>query len=214
MRGQMMAMPLTIHSLIDHGARYHGNTEIVSVETDGTKTKTNWKGISDRARQLGSALTKLGLFKGDRVATIAWNNARHLECYFGISCGGMVCHTINPRLFPEQLVYIINHAEDRVIFFDKTFLPIIEGIREKLTTVDTFVLMSARDEKAARKIPGLIFYEDFLATGTKTPIGWMSTRMTHPAFAIPPAPQATPRVFFIHTALRCCIPWARPFPIR
>ena len=165
MRGQMMAMPLTIHSLIDHGARYHGNTEIVSVETDGTKTKTNWKGISDRARQLGSALTKLGLFQGDRVATIAWNNARHLECYFGISCGGMVCHTINPRLFPEQLVYIINHAEDRVIFFDKTFLPIIEGIREKLTTVDTFVLMSARDEKAASKIPGLIFYEDFLATG-------------------------------------------------
>ncbi|MBC7152329.1 MAG: long-chain-fatty-acid--CoA ligase [Rhizobium sp.] len=165
MRGQMMVMPLTIHSLIDHGARYHGETEIVSVETDGSKTKTTWKGVSDRARRLSSALAKLGLFKGDRVATIAWNNARHLECYFGISCGGMVCHTINPRLFPEQLVYIINHAEDRVILFDKTFLPIVEGIMGKLTTVDTFVLMSGRDEMAASKIPGLVFYEDFLATG-------------------------------------------------
>jgi len=165
MRGQMMVMPLTIHSLIDHGARYHGDTEIVSVETDGSKTRTTWKGVSDRARRLSSALAKLGLFKGDRVATIAWNNARHLECYFGISCGGMVCHTINPRLFPEQLVYIINHAEDRVIFFDKTFLPIVEGIMGKLTTVDTFVLMSGRDEMAASKIPGLVFYEDFLATG-------------------------------------------------
>ncbi|MGC8204115.1 long-chain fatty acid--CoA ligase, partial [Aliiroseovarius sp. PTFE2010] len=165
MRGQMMAMPLTIHSLIDHGARYHGDTEIVSVETDGTKTRTTWKGISDRSRQLGSALAKSGLHKGDRVATIAWNNARHLECYFGISCSGMVCHTINPRLFPEQLVYIINHAEDRVIFFDKTFLPIIAGIRDKLKTVDTFVLMSERDDSAAEKIPGLVFYEEFLATG-------------------------------------------------
>ena len=118
-----MAMPLTIHSLIDHGARYHGDTEIVSVETDGTKTKMTWKGISDRARQLSSALAKLGLFKGDRVATIAWNNSRHLECYFGISCGGMVCHTINPRLFPEQLIYIINHAEDRSSFLTKLSCP-------------------------------------------------------------------------------------------
>ncbi len=165
MRGQMMAMPLTIHSLIDHGARYHGGTEIVSVETDGSKARTTWKGISDRARRLSSALAKLGLFKGDRVGTIAWNNTRHLECYFGISCGGLVCHTINPRLFQEQLVYIINHAEDRVILFDKTFLPIVEAIMGKLTTVDTFVLMSARDEAAASKIPGLVFYEDFLATG-------------------------------------------------
>jgi fatty-acyl-CoA synthase len=165
MRGQMMVMPLTIHSLIDHGARYHGDTEIVSVETDGSKTRTTWKGISDRSRRLSSALAKLGLFKGDRVATIAWNNARHLECYFGISCGGLVCHTINPRLFQEQLVYIINHAEDRVIFFDKTFLPVVEAIMGKLKTVDTFVLMSERDDAAASKIPGLVFYEDFLATG-------------------------------------------------
>ncbi|MDF1873877.1 long-chain fatty acid--CoA ligase [Vannielia sp.] len=177
MHGQMMEMPLTIHSLIDHGARYHGDTAIVSVETDGSKTKTTWKGISDRARQLGSALAKLGLFKGDRVATIAWNNARHLECYFGISCGGMVCHTINPRLFPEQLVYIINHAEDRVIFFDKTFLPIIEAIREKLTTVDTFVLMSERDDEAANKVPGLVFYEDFLTTGDEN-ADWVDVEET------------------------------------
>ena len=165
MLGQMMRMPLTIHSLIDHGARYHGDTEIVSIETDGTTRRSNWRTVSERSRQLSSALGRMGIARGDRCATIAWNNTRHLECYFGISCGGMVCHTINPRLFPEQLIYIINHAEDRVIFFDKTFLPIIAKLREQLKPVEAFVLLSGRDEEATAQVPGLLFYEDFIATG-------------------------------------------------
>lgn len=165
MLGQMMRMPLTIHSLIDHGARYHGDTEIVSIETDGTTSRSNWRTVSERSRQLSSALGRMGIARGDRCATIAWNNARHLECYFGISCGGMVCHTINPRLFPEQLIYIINHAEDRVIFFDKTFLPIIAQLREHLKPVEAFVLLSGRDEEATAQVPGLLFYEDFITTG-------------------------------------------------
>ncbi|MBC9883716.1 long-chain fatty acid--CoA ligase [Bradyrhizobium sp. INPA01-394B] len=165
MLGQMMRMPLTIHSLIAHGARYHGDTEIVSIETDGTTRRSNWRTVSERSRQLSSALGRMGIVRGDRCATIAWNNARHLECYFGISCGGMVCHTINPRLFPEQLIYIINHAEDRVVFFDKTFLPIIAKLREHLKSVEAFVLLSGRDEEAAAQVPGLLFYEDFIATG-------------------------------------------------
>lgn len=164
MLGQMMHIPLTIHSLIDHAARYHGDTEVVSVETDGTMQRTNWQETCARSRRLSSALRLLGLARGDRCATLAWNNARHLQCYFGISGSGMVCHTINPRLPPEQLVYIINHAQDRIIFFDKTFLPLIVGLKDQLSTVRHFVLMSDRDEEA-EKLPGLLFYEDILATG-------------------------------------------------
>ncbi|MGE0531672.1 MAG: long-chain fatty acid--CoA ligase [Hyphomonadaceae bacterium] len=164
MLGQMMHMPLTINSLIDHGARYHGETEVVSVETDGTTRRTNWREICVRSRRLSSALRMLKLARGDRCATLAWNNARHLECYFGISCSGMICHTINPRLPPEQLVYVINHAQDQIIFFDKTFLPLIVRLKDQLSTVRHLVLMSGWDEEA-EKLPGLLFYEDVLATG-------------------------------------------------
>tara|TARA_R110002126_G_C10488881_1_gene503072 strand:- start:137 stop:1759 length:1623 start_codon:yes stop_codon:yes gene_type:complete len=165
MIGQMMQMPLTISSLIDHGARYHSDTEIISIETDKTKTRNSWTSIAKRSRRLSSALSKMGIRHGDRCATIAWNNARHLECYFGISGGGMVCHTINPRLFAEQLVYVINHAEDKVIFVDKTFLSIVAKLREHLTTVEVFVLLSAHDEEAAAQVPGLVFYDDLIAQG-------------------------------------------------
>ncbi len=165
MLGRMMFMPLTIQSLIDHAARYHHETEIVSVETDGAKTRTNWRDVAARARRLNDALRRRGLAKGDRCGTIAWNNARHLECYFGISGAGMICHTINPRLFPEQLAYIINHAGDRVIFCDKTFLPVLAGLRGRLPGVEAFILLSGPDEEAARTLPGLLFYEEFIAAG-------------------------------------------------
>ncbi len=165
MLGRMMSMPLTIQSLIDHAARYHHETEIFSVETDGARTRTNWRNVAARARRLNDALRRHGLAKGDRCATIAWNNARHLECYFGISGAGMICHTLNPRLFPEQLAYIINHARDRIIFCDRTFLPVIAGLRDKLPGVEAFVLLSGADEEMTQTLPGLIFYEDFIASG-------------------------------------------------
>ncbi len=165
MLGQMMTQPLLISSLIDHAARYHGETEITSVETDGTVTRTNWSEVARHARQLASALTKLGLAPQDRVGTLAWNNRRHLEIYYAVSGAGFVCHTVNPRLFPEQLTYIINHAQDRVLFFDATFIPLVAALRESLTEVRHFVLMGPREDGAASQIPGLKFYDDLIETG-------------------------------------------------
>ena len=165
MLGQMMTFPLTISSLLDHAAQYHGATPIISVETAGGTTETNWRSVAENSRRLASALTKLGLSPQTRCATIAWNNRRHLEIYFGVSSAGFVCHTINPRLFPEQLVYIINHAEDAVIFIDATFVPLIAAIREKCPCLKHIVLMGPKDADAASKIEGLTFYDDLIAEG-------------------------------------------------
>ncbi|MEM9551517.1 MAG: long-chain-fatty-acid--CoA ligase [Pseudomonadota bacterium] len=165
MLGQMQTAPLLISSLVDHAARYHGKTEIFSVNTTGGVEETNWSTVAANARRLGSALTKLGLDSQARCATIAWNNRRHLEIYFAVSGAGFVCHTINPRLFPEQLIYIINHAEDKVLFLDKTFLPIAVKLKEHLPKLDHVVLMSDRDDEAAAALPGLKFYDEFLETG-------------------------------------------------
>jgi len=164
MKNSMIHQPLTINSLIEHASRYHGNTEIISVETDRQISRSNWLTTHSNALKLSSALGKLGVGAGDRVATIAWNNRRHLELYFGVSCGSMVCHTINPRLFPEQLVYIINHAKDKALFIDATFLPLVAKLRDQLTTVEHVVLMGPKDADAATAIDGLIFYDDLLAT--------------------------------------------------
>jgi fatty-acyl-CoA synthase len=161
----MMQQPLLISAQIAHAARYHHDGEIVSVETTGGIHRSNWGEVERRARRLASALTNLGLKQSDRVATLAWNNHRHLEVYFGVSGAGLVCHTINPRLFPEQLVYIFNHAEDRVLFIDKTFLPLIAAIRDKLTRLEHIVLLGARDDEAAATVAGLEFYEDLIDAG-------------------------------------------------
>ncbi|MBL7252233.1 long-chain-fatty-acid--CoA ligase [Alloalcanivorax sp. C16-2] len=165
MLGQMMNQPLLISSQIRHAARYHADGEIVSVETAGGLHRTNWGEVEQRARRLGSALLGLGLERSDRVATLAWNNHRHLEIYFGVSGAGLVCHTINPRLFPEQLVYIFNHAEDKVLFIDKTFLPLIEALQDKLPKLEHVYLLSGKDDEAAAKVPGLKFYEDLIEQG-------------------------------------------------
>ncbi|WP_194865575.1 long-chain-fatty-acid--CoA ligase [Alloalcanivorax profundimaris] len=165
MLGQMMNQPLLISSQIRHAARYHADGEIVSVETGGGLHRTNWGEVEQRARRLGSALLGLGLERSDRVATLAWNNHRHLEIYFGVSGAGLVCHTINPRLFPEQLVYIFNHAEDKVLFIDKTFLPLIEALRDKLPKLEHVYLLGEKDDEAAAKVPGLKFYEDLIDQG-------------------------------------------------
>ncbi|HHB81220.1 MAG TPA: long-chain-fatty-acid--CoA ligase [Aliiroseovarius sp.] len=150
---------------MDHAERYHGSGAVVSVETTGGIERSNWGEVAVNARRLASALGKLGLEEGDRAATIAWNNRRHLEIYFGVAGGGMVCHTINPRLFPEQLIYIINHAADKVLFLDKTFLPIAAKLGEHLKSVKHVVLMGPRDEEAAGMVEGLLFYDELLETG-------------------------------------------------
>ncbi|WP_298969621.1 long-chain-fatty-acid--CoA ligase [uncultured Roseobacter sp.] len=165
MLGQMMTAPLLISSLIDHAARYHRDTDVISVNTGGGEEHTTWGQVGRNSRQLASALTHLGLAPQTRCATIAWNNRRHLEIYFGVSGGGFVCHTINPRLFPEQLVYIINHAEDEVLFIDSTFVPLVAAIRDKLSSLKHIVLLEAEVGEAARILPGIIAYDDLLTQG-------------------------------------------------
>jgi len=165
MSGSMMSKPLVINSLIDHAARYHGATEVVSVETTGGITRSSWGDVAANARRLASALDKLGVDPGARCATIAWNNVRHLEIYFGVAGGGRVTHTINPRLFPEQLIYIINHAEDQVLMLDKTFLAVAAKLRAHLKTVKHIILLGPRDADSAALVDGLLFYDELLETG-------------------------------------------------
>lgn len=165
MLGQMMQMPLTIGSVIDHGARFHAAGEIVSVETTGGIEKTTWGQVGANAHRLASALRKLGLEQGARCGTIAWNNRRHVEIYYGVSGGGYVCHTINPRMGPEQMVYVINHAQDQVLFIDATFVPAAGKLAPALKHCKHIVLMGPRDEAAAQAVPGLLFFDELLETG-------------------------------------------------
>ena len=180
MLGQMIHRPLTISSLIDHAATYHGDTVIASVETSGGIAYRNWAQIATQSRKLGSALARMGLAVGDRCATIAWNNYRHLEIYFGVSGSGLVCHTINPRLFPEQLVFVINDAQDKVIFIDKTFLPILAGIVDKLESVEKIVLLGPPDQESAGQIDGIEFYDEFIETGDPN-VQWPDIDETAPS---------------------------------
>jgi len=165
MFGTMMSMPLTITSLIVHAGKYHGGTEVVSVETDGTVGRSSWAEVARNARRLASALEMRGVDPGARCGTLAWNNRRHLEIYFGVAGSGRVTHTLNPRLTPEQMIYIISHAEDQVLFFDRTFLPAIAKLRPMLKTVRDVVLMGPRDAEAEAAIEGLLFYDELLEIG-------------------------------------------------
>ncbi|QPF72889.1 fatty-acid--CoA ligase [Roseateles sp. DAIF2] len=162
--GQMMSMPLLISSLIQHAARHSGDTEIVSKRCEGDLHRYTWRDAELRSRRLAQALARLGCESGERVGTLAWNGHRHLEIYYGASGSALVCHTINPRLFPEQIAWIVGDAEDRVLCFDLTFLPLVEKLAPLLTTVRHFVLMSDRAHMpAASAIPNLLCYEELLA---------------------------------------------------
>lgn len=161
----MMRQELTTSSLIQHAAQYHRNAQIASVEADGSLTVSGWVEIEQNARRIASALESIGLEEGDRCATLASANRRHLELYYGISGAGLVCHTVNPRLFPEQIQYIINHASDKVLFLDKTYLPLIAPFRDALSTLQAVILMGPRDEEAAAQIDGLLFYDEFIERG-------------------------------------------------
>ena len=165
MLGSMMKKELLISDLIVHAAKYHADTEIVSRETTGEMNVTNWADVGDASRKLASALGKLGLSQGDRVATLAWNNHRHLKTWFAVSGGGMVCHTLNPRLFPEQFIFICNDAADKAMFFDKTFMPLITGTRAHLKTVEHFIYMGAHDDEVAEAVPGVVFFDELIETG-------------------------------------------------
>ncbi|MGB2920301.1 MAG: long-chain-fatty-acid--CoA ligase [Mycobacterium sp.] len=153
MLGLMQDRPLMISSLIEHAAAFHADTEIVSRLPEGHTRRTTWSQVRDQSKQVANALAGLGIQQGDRVGTLAWNSDRHLTLYFGVSGSGAVMHTVNPRLFPEQIVYIVNHAEDRVLFFDVTFVQLVETLAPQLNTVDTYVVMT--DRAHMPDIPGI-----------------------------------------------------------
>src|SRR6476659_2614895 len=144
MQGLMMDAPLLVSSLLEHADRNHGDTEIVSRTVEGPIHRYSWRDAHARARRLAAALTRLGVKPGDRVGTIAWNGYRHLELYYGVSGTGAVVHTINPRLFHDQLTYIIEHAGDRLVFFDLTFLPLIERLARACPGVTTWIALTDR----------------------------------------------------------------------
>ncbi|HUF22453.1 MAG TPA: AMP-binding protein, partial [Burkholderiales bacterium] len=154
MHGQMMEVPLLISSLIRHADRFHGDTEIVTRTIEGGIHRYTYRDAHRRARQLANALSALGVKPGERIGTLAWNTHRHFEIYYGVSGMGAVCHTINPRLFPEQIVYITNHAEDTHLFFDLTFVPLVEKIAPLLKTVKAFVVMTDKAHMPQTSIPG------------------------------------------------------------
>jgi acyl-CoA synthetase (AMP-forming)/AMP-acid ligase II len=167
MMGQMMSQPLLISSIIEFAGRHYGDVEIVSRRVEGDMHRYTYRDCHRRARRAAHALKGLGVQMGDRVATLAWNGYRHMELYYAVSGSGAVLHTINPRLHPDQIAYIANHAEDQVLFFDLTFLPLIEAVAAQCTTVKAFVLMADRDRMPQEtKIPKLLCYEDLLASSS------------------------------------------------
>ncbi len=163
MLGLMMDTPLLISSIAKHAEQFHGDREIVSVTMDNPRHRCTVRDAIARSRQLANALDGLGLQRGDRVATIAWNDYRHLESYYAISGAGYVCHTINPRLFPEQLVFIINHAEDRYIFTDLMFVPLLEKLLPQIPDVEGFVVMTDEAHMPETSLPNAICYESLVA---------------------------------------------------
>ena len=175
MLGLMQNQPLLISGLIDFADKHHGDAEVVSRRVEGDIHRYTWSDVARRSRQVANALDGMKLAFSDRVATIAWNGYRHLELYFGVSGSGRVLHTINPRLHPDQIAWIANHAEDQVLCFDMTFLPIIQAVHSKCSSIKHWVAMcDANKLPADTGIPNLVSYEFW--------IGQQSTTYKWPVF--------------------------------
>tara|TARA_B110000263_G_C15300016_1_gene507473 strand:- start:836 stop:2467 length:1632 start_codon:yes stop_codon:yes gene_type:complete len=162
MHGLMMDTPLLISSIVENADINFHNREIVSVTADESLHRYTYKDCFRRVRKLANALEKLGLSHGDRVATMAWNDYRHLEAYYAIGGAGYVCHTINPRLFPEQIVFMINHAEDKWLMIDPLFIPLIEKIASEIQNVKGFIVMGDEDTIKNTTLNNVISYESFI----------------------------------------------------
>lgn len=163
MLGLIMDRPLLISGLLEHAEQTHPDSEIVSRRCEGDIHRYTMRDAAQRARKVANLLTRLGAQQGDRIATLAWNGYRHFELYFGVSGYGAVLHTINPRLFAEQLSFIINHAEDRWIFVDLTFVPLLESIKDQITGVEGFVVLCDEHKMPQTTLPNAHCYETLLA---------------------------------------------------
>ena len=174
MLGLMQDQPLLISSLIEFAERHHGDGEIVSRRVEGDIHRYTWADVARRSRQVASALDGENLLFSDRIATLAWNGYRHLELYYGVSGSGRVLHTINPRLHPEQIAWIANHAEDQILCFDLSFLPLVQAVHAKCATVKKWIALCDADKLPADTgIPGLVSYEAWIG-GQPTDYAWPS----------------------------------------
>ncbi len=171
MQGLMQDWPLTLDRVINHAKAWHPNVEVVSRSVEGPIVRTTYGQIHGRARQLSNALLALGVKPGDRVATMAWNTARHLECWYGIMGIGAICHTLNPRLFAEQLTYIVNHAEDSIIFTDLSFCENLANLAPTMPTVKKFVVLTDEAGMKGVTLPNAVSYESLIA-GQSTDVTW------------------------------------------
>src|SRR5688500_5367053 len=163
MLGLMQDQPLLISSLIEFVERHNGDGEIVSRRVEGDIHRCTWSDIASRARQVANALDGEQLLFSDRIATIAWNGYRHLELYYGVSGAGRVLHTINPRLHPDQVAWIVNHADDQVLAFDTSFLPLVQAVHARCPTVRQWIALCDADKLPADSgIPNLVSYEAWI----------------------------------------------------
>jgi fatty-acyl-CoA synthase len=165
MLGLMQDWPLLVHKILDHAALYHGDREVVTRSVEGPVVRTNYREIARRSRQMADALDRAGFRLGDRIATLGWNTTRHMETWYGIAGIGAIYHTLNPRLFPDQLAYIVNHAEDSALFFDITFAGLVEQIAPKIPSVRHYVALTDRVHLPDITLPNVMAYEDFIAAG-------------------------------------------------
>jgi fatty-acyl-CoA synthase len=158
-----MDRPLLISTVLRHAEQQHPNCEIVSITADHPRHRQTFRQAFARSRQLANALRAAGLQRGDRIATLAWNDFRHFEIYYAVSCSGYVCHTINPRLFEDQIVYIANHAADRWLFLDPAFVPLAEKLEARLTSIERYVVLTSEAHMPATRLRGAISYETLIA---------------------------------------------------
>ena len=171
MLGLMQDWPLTVDRILDHAKNWHGHREVVPRSVEGPIVRTTYAEIHSRARKVSNVLKAWGVKSGDRIATLAWNTGKHMEVWYGIMGIGAVCHTLNPRLFPEQLIYIINHAEDRIIFVDLTFVPLLEAVLPHCPSVERVVVMTDEWHMPATKLPKAECYEQVLS-GVSDDVVW------------------------------------------
>jgi len=163
MLGLMQDWPLLIHRIIDHAATFHATRKVITRSVEGPIVETNYAAIRARALKVAQRLERDGIKFGDRVATLAWNTWRHLESWYGIVGIGAVYHTVNPRLFPEQIVWIVNHAEDRVMITDLTFVPLLEKIADKLPTIERYIVLTDGAHMPQTSLKNAVAYEDWIA---------------------------------------------------
>jgi fatty-acyl-CoA synthase len=159
----MQDWPLLCHRIIEHAAKIHGKQEVVTRSVEGPIHRTTYAEIHQRALKVSQMLERDGIKLGDRIATIAWNTWRHLEVWYGIMGIGAICHTVNPRLFPEQIAWIINHAQDRIVMVDLTFVPVLEKLADKLPSVERYVILTDKAHMPQTNLKNVVAYEDWIA---------------------------------------------------